>query len=40
MKEFKEIEDIFDTEEFKSLSFWKRLRLRLWVAFMQTIQMF
>jgi hypothetical protein len=40
MKEFKEAEDIFNTKEFKSLSFWKRLRLRLWIAFLHTITMF
>lgn len=40
MKEFKELEDIFNTEEFKSLSTWKRFKLRLKIAFFQSISYF
>lgn len=36
----KELEDIFDTKEFKSLSWGQRLWIRLKVAFIQTITLF
>lgn len=39
MREFKEPEDIFLTEEFKALSLWKRLYLRLKVAFWVTLSL-
>jgi len=35
----KELEDIFNTDEFKSLSFWNRVWIRFKVAFVQTISM-
>jgi hypothetical protein len=38
--EIKELEDIFNTKEFKSLSWGKRLVIRLKVAFIQTISMY
>ncbi len=36
MNEFEELEDIFNTKEFKSLSWRKRLVIRLKVALIQT----
>lgn len=36
----KELEDYFKEEEFKSLSFWKRFKIRLKVAFFTTISQF
>lgn len=39
MKEFKEMEDIFQTNEFKSLSRWERFKIRLKVAFYQLISL-
>ena len=38
--EIKELEDIFKTEEFKALSFWKRVWVRIKVAFIYTITTF
>jgi hypothetical protein len=38
--EVKELEDIFKTEEFKTLSFWKRVWIRIKVAFIYTITIF
>jgi|OM-RGC.v1.039642319 hypothetical protein len=35
----KELEDIFNTDEFKSLPFWNRVWIRFKVAFVQTISM-
>jgi len=35
----KELEDIFNTNEFKSLPFWNRVWIRIKVAFIQTISM-
>ena len=35
----KELEDIFDTKEFKSLSWGQRLWIRLKVALIQTLNM-
>ena len=32
-----DIEDIFQTEEFKSLSRWQRFKIRLKIAFYQSI---
>ena len=34
-----QLEDIFNTEEFKALPFKKRVWLRIKIAFFQTIQM-
>lgn len=34
-----QIEDVFNTEEFKALPFKKRVWMRLKIAFFQTIQM-
>lgn len=36
----KELEDIYNTEEFKSLSIWNRLWIRTKIAFIQTISMY
>jgi hypothetical protein len=38
-KEIKELEDIFRTEEFKSLPMMQRLWIRLKIAFIQTISL-
>ena len=38
--EVKELEDIFKTEEFKTLSFWKRVWIRIKVVFIYTITIF
>ena len=35
----KELEDIFNTDEFKSLPFWNRVWIRIKVAFIQIISM-
>lgn len=35
-----ELEDYFDTEEFKSLSKWQRFKVRLKIAFIQTLSYF
>jgi len=40
MKEHKELEDLFLTEEFKSLPWSKRLWVRIRVAFIATITTF
>ena len=37
MKELKELEDIFQSDEFKSLSRWQRFKIRLKIAFYQSI---
>lgn len=37
--EIKELEDIFNTKEFKSLSWRQRMWIRLKVAFIQTLGM-
>ena len=36
----KELEDIFQTKEFKSLSRWNRFKLRIKIAFFQSISQF
>jgi hypothetical protein len=38
--EFKELEDIFETKEFKALPWKQRLWLRIKVAFIQSISYF
>lgn len=35
-----QIEDIYDTPEFKALPRWKRIKLRLWFSFLASIEMF
>lgn len=37
MEELKELEDIFQTREFKSLSRWNRFKLRIKIAFFQLV---
>lgn len=36
-KEINELEDIFNLEEFKSLTRWQKIWIRIKVAFIQTI---
>jgi hypothetical protein len=36
----KELDDIFETEEFKKLPRTKRIFIRIWIAFLFTICMF
>lgn len=38
--EIKEPEDIFELEEFKKLSFWRRVWIRLKIAFFITLTQF
>lgn len=38
--EIKELEDIFKLDEFKKLPFWRRVWIRLKVAFFITISMY
>jgi hypothetical protein len=39
MKEFNDLEDLFNTEEFKALPWKSRVWLRMKVAFIQTLRM-
>jgi hypothetical protein len=40
MNEFENPEDFFETEQFKSLSKWQRFKIRIKVAFFQSISYF
>jgi len=36
----KELEDIFTTEEFKSLPYWNKIWIRIKIALIQTLSMY
>lgn len=40
MKDMKEYEDFFKTDEFKKMTFWQRVKIRIYFAIFGTISQF